>query len=81
MPSGNQWLKVVRDQRLHLNRRIYRVELYDSHRKARLAVFRRATEAVSTICAGPVAGLRAIRVLLDRSRSSDRLAAQYHTNQ
>jgi hypothetical protein len=45
MPSGN-WLKIVRDQRLHLNRRIYRVELYDSNRTTRLAVFRRATEAV-----------------------------------
>ena len=44
-PSGN-WLKIVRDQRLHLNRRIYRVELYDANRTTRLAVFRRATEWV-----------------------------------
>lgn len=44
LPSG-QWLKIVRDQRLHLNNRIYRVELYDKRRVARVAIFRRSTEA------------------------------------
>jgi len=41
---GANYLRVVLDQRLHMERRIYRIELFDKLREKRLAVFRRATE-------------------------------------
>ena len=44
--SNTGWLKVVRDQRLHMDRRIHRIELYDRKGTELLAVFRRSTEAV-----------------------------------
>jgi hypothetical protein len=42
--TGGQCLKIVRDQRVHMDERIFRVELYDGQRVNRLAVFRRSTE-------------------------------------
>jgi hypothetical protein len=42
---GKQWLRVVIDNRIGVGKRIFRIELYDSSREKRLAVFRRQTEA------------------------------------
>jgi hypothetical protein len=45
MPNG-QWVRVVVDNRLHMDQRIYRFELFDRHRQERVATFRRSTESV-----------------------------------
>jgi hypothetical protein len=42
----NQWLRVVIDNRIGVGRRVFRIELYDSNREKRLAIFRRQTEAI-----------------------------------
>jgi hypothetical protein len=43
---GKQWLRVVIDNRIGVGRRIFRIELYDTTREKRLAIFRRQTEAM-----------------------------------
>jgi hypothetical protein len=42
--DNGQWLRVVRDVRMYMAKRIFRVELFDRQKQTRLAVFRRANE-------------------------------------